>query len=561
MLTTKYPTANAALPQLIGSVLKYGTVVPSRNGETTELGPVQLELTTPGNGYITSQARKASVVAQIAETMWVLAGRNDVDWLSRYLPRAPEFSDDGKVWRGGYGPRIRKWDTRTVADLRLCEEVPSTKVDQLAHVVQLLTADPNTRRAVINIYDPAVDTEPGKDIPCNNWLHFMARDGVLDLHIATRSNDLIWGWSGINAFEWNALLRVVAGLTGLGAGKLTFSISSLHIYAHHYDRARQIMNAAGGTPVYRPAPEMNLPVAGVKDVADLDRLLDRWFELEQRIREATDATPQPAAHMGTMLLDNLQRDIASFPEDMMRSWLRVLLAWNMGGTDLPNFYDGTDLHIALVNTPARKFPQPEPSAFLQFVQQLHAEKDAVYGDSWCRRGEQMAIMANIARKVDRLGVAGAGDTASDTAIDMAVYLVKYFIWHKSNKQGRMEVLPYTGPEHVAIVNRMLEQLDAQAEPSMPTEDLEAWVVRDFDRLEQLVKANTSRGAAIQALSQRTWQLARRLWQQEQEHEQDARQLAQRVWQQEQDAADKKQQWKDGNQGRLFDGYNTTEDEA
>ncbi|HKS69163.1 MAG TPA: hypothetical protein VJQ45_01995 [Ktedonobacterales bacterium] len=62
---------------------------------------------------------------------------------------------------------------------------------------------------------------------------------------------------------------------------------------------------------------------------------------------------------------------------------------------------------------------------------MHAEKDAAYRDSWKRRGELISVMANIARKVDRLEYAARGASASqdetvlDTAVDLLVYSLKY----------------------------------------------------------------------------------------------------------------------------------------
>lgn len=524
----QFGSASQALPRLAGMVMN-GDERMSRVGATRELNNVMITLLDPAPFEITTPGRKVSLPAQIAETMWLLAGRNDVEWLANYLPRAAEFSDDGKVWRGGYGPRLRAF----AAD----NSEAYAGVDQLRHVVELLIEDRDTRRAVMSIYDPAVDTEPGKDIPCNNWLHFLYHDDALNLSVTTRSNDLMWGWSGINTFEWSALLHIVAKLTGLRPGRLTFNISSLHLYEHHFAKATRL--AAAGTrdlPRFRQSnPAMAVPdaVEGTKEAIDwLDDLVAQWFTLEERIRTG---------------VPGCEAAIASFPEPMLQSWLAVLLAWHTGRIqDLPMRLSGTSLEYALAESPSKPQPEPEPTPkpevltavqdnFLKFVQGLHAEKDAAYGDSWCRRGEQMAIMANIARKVDRLGVEGAGDTAADTAIDMAVYLVKYGVWHQSNKQGRTEVLPFTGPEHVKLVNDMLAMLPLN-QSSADTDDLVAICKERFDVLERLVKANTSRGAQIQALASYAWQLAYRLWTAEQ----------------------KREAWQAGNATRPFNGYNDPE---
>jgi hypothetical protein len=69
--------------------------------------------------------------------------------------------------------------------------------------------------------------------------------------------------------------------------------------------------------------------------------------------------------------------------------------------------------------------------FREAVRRLHRAKDAAYRDAWKRRGEVISILANIARKVDRLeySLDGAPATADesqlDTAVDLLVYCLKY----------------------------------------------------------------------------------------------------------------------------------------
>jgi hypothetical protein len=69
--------------------------------------------------------------------------------------------------------------------------------------------------------------------------------------------------------------------------------------------------------------------------------------------------------------------------------------------------------------------------FREAVARLHRAKNAAYRDAWKRRGEVISILANIARKVDRLeyGLDGAPATAGeswlDTAVDLLVYCLKY----------------------------------------------------------------------------------------------------------------------------------------
>lgn len=71
---------------------------------------------------------------------------------------------------------------------------------------------------------------------------------------------------------------------------------------------------------------------------------------------------------------------------------------------------------------------------LELLERLHRHKDAAYGDAWRKRGEIIAIFANIARKYDRLTVAfeeqrpAATEPLADTVADLCVYAGKYLTW-------------------------------------------------------------------------------------------------------------------------------------
>ena len=69
----------------------------------------------------------------------------------------------------------------------------------------------------------------------------------------------------------------------------------------------------------------------------------------------------------------------------------------------------------------------ERQAFVLAIRRLHQAKDAAYRDSWKKRGEVISVLANIARKVDRLEyvIAGAPATRDESLLDTAVYLFVY----------------------------------------------------------------------------------------------------------------------------------------
>ena len=400
-----YANVNDALPDLAGYVLE-GEEVGSRDGSRVmERLHETVTLTEPRSRYMLLAARKASLPAQIAETMWVLSGRDDVDWLSTYLPRAPQFSDDGEVWRGAYGPRLRSSG--------------EALLDQVDYVVELLKKDPLTRRAVIQIYNADIDSQPGKDIPCNDFITFQSRLGELHMHVFVRSNDLVWGWSGINTFEWSVLQEVIASILGIGVGHLTFATSSLHIYDRHWKKMRDLSDShptAGFTPwdAAFDAPK----ITSIHGMASLDMQLREWFRAEELIRKSRS--------YGSAL-DAAE---AAGVDPLFRDWLRVIAAW-WWRADEPQVKSYT-LRAALSLSPKRKISEPEPEKaarpnwddFVDGVVELHRVKHESYGDSWKKRGETLGVLANIARKVDRLGATDQYETAMDTAVDLLVYLAK-----------------------------------------------------------------------------------------------------------------------------------------
>lgn len=508
-----FDTASEALPFLL-SELDQAPVVESRAGKTKEMTHVSITLQHPWRREILVHHRKPSIAAQIAETMWVISGQNDIGWLANYLPRALDFSDDGKTWRAGYGKRIRRWTV---------DGAYSGPVDQLAYVVNTLQRDPGSRQAVISIWDPIVDTKPGKDIPCNDWLSFSIRDGRLDLMVAIRSNDAIWGWSGINAFEWSALQEIVAGLVGAEMGSLHFATTSFHTYEHHWSRNQKITEQVlTRGPVLEgtlaDAPRFNGATVN-HYLSAFDELADKWFLIEKMLRAGEDASSL----------------VELFPEPMLQSWLRVLQWWWSGNMDFLEPLEGTRLEVACkmsVQPPERvqllgddrpirqiDLPREQPETFIQHVISTHNEKHAAYGDSWKRRGEMLGIMANIARKIDRLGGSETSDeTSADTAMDLFVYLCKYRVWLDEQVQGPI-FRNWGGTEHAGPANEVMlevsQRLDHEEFETAPEnyrKYLEDVLRGSFDRLEDAVtRGDRLRWEIVKDMMNDAYRLAVFLW--------------------------------------------------
>ena len=109
MNTFKVKNFREAMLQSLKILSNEGVEIIPRGMKTKEIENVLFELSNPQDKVALIEGRKANIFATLAETLWVLGGRNDLDFISHYVPRMEDFSDPNRVLYGGYGPRIQKW--------------------------------------------------------------------------------------------------------------------------------------------------------------------------------------------------------------------------------------------------------------------------------------------------------------------------------------------------------------------------------------------------------------------------------------------------------------------
>lgn len=191
-------------------------------------------------------ARIINPAFAVAETVWILSG-SDAPWIFDYNSRLVRYADGG-ILRGAYGPRMRKW---------------AGKLDQLCRVIEILKADPDSRRAVIQLYDPARDTAGHKDVPCTLGFRFHLRRGRLHMSTAMRGQDV---WTGIpyDLFFFTTLHELVAGWLGAELGDYRHHVGSLHIYESDMEKAE----ALSGITASAVMPELTTPWSGFGELLD-----------------------------------------------------------------------------------------------------------------------------------------------------------------------------------------------------------------------------------------------------------------------------------------------------
>lgn len=194
--------------------------------------PVLTVYTLPWNRVLNDPMRDANPFFHVMESLWMLAGRNDLTWLTQFNKRMASYSDDGGITQpGAYGHRWRSY----------------FGYDQLETIIVELKNNPQTRRCVLAMWDGgagaqgALDDHPGDllngisgsaDVPCNTHAYFDAIDGRLNMTICNRSNDIWWGAHGANAVHFSFLLEYVAHMTGIPMGVYRQFSNNYHIYTN-----------------------------------------------------------------------------------------------------------------------------------------------------------------------------------------------------------------------------------------------------------------------------------------------------------------------------------------
>lgn len=251
MHSETYTGINSFLTGACRLLVKEGVKRETRGEICYELPePFLFKITDPTARIVTITDRKWKKVLPYAESLWIASGRNDLAYITHYLERMKDFSDDGIYMRGGYGPRYRDYNGSTedyhVETINVRQK---GSVDQLRYIVDCFKYDIETRRAVITFGDPMKDDydamgnlKESRDIPCTRELHFMkqASSNKLDLIVKMRSNDLIWGASAVNVFNYTFIQEYMAAILGLEIGAYYHLADNFHYYDYHDKMVRQL---------------------------------------------------------------------------------------------------------------------------------------------------------------------------------------------------------------------------------------------------------------------------------------------------------------------------------
>jgi thymidylate synthase len=290
----KYPNVNDAFHELVYGIHNghIPTVSsPSRVGDVLQIQePVIVTYEKPLERVLFNPARDVNPFLNLYETLWMLAGRNDIAPLEYYSKNYGQFVDDGDgMQNAAYGYRWRHALHKEMGDpcSKCGESVPCHCdapycVDQLKVIIDHLRKIPTSRRVVLqmwNVEDDLLKIETTKDVACNLCALFSLRQAsrkeieeeahngyYLDMTVYNRSNDLTLGLLGANVVHFSFLQEYMANCLGVQVGVYNQVSNNLHCYTSRWEPDKWL--AEGVCDEYRNQQWNHVPL--VKDQQTFD---------------------------------------------------------------------------------------------------------------------------------------------------------------------------------------------------------------------------------------------------------------------------------------------------
>jgi thymidylate synthase len=222
---------------LLDHVLTHGTDRGDRTGTGTRAvfgHQMRFDL---GAGFPLLTTKKLHTRSIIHELLWFVSGDTNIRYLrengvSIWDEWADENGDLGPV----YGKQWRRW-----------QGPDGQTIDQLSDLIQMIRTTPESRRLMLSAWNP-VDVPNMALPPCHCLFQFFVADGRLSCQLYQRSADIFLGVP-FNIASYALLTHMIAAVTGLEPGDFVHTLGDAHLYANHFDQAReQLARTPGQLP-------------------------------------------------------------------------------------------------------------------------------------------------------------------------------------------------------------------------------------------------------------------------------------------------------------------------
>jgi thymidylate synthase len=279
-------TLDDLMRSAIQEILSNGERIKPTKGWCTEVTGVLLELTNP-LARVSRTETRGKPFSSLGELCWYMAKTNDLGFIEYYIPEYKKSSEQGLIY-GGYGPRLFDWNG----------------INQIGNITSRLRKKPNSRKAVIQLFEASDIAASHKDTPCTCTLQFLQRGAKLNMIIYMRSNDAYLGLPH-DIFCFTMLQEIVARDLNVGLGTYKHMVGSLHLYDDRKEAAQRFL--AEGFQ----STEMSMPAMPTGNPWPAIKLL---LKAEVAIRT------------GNAIDDGELKDLAPYWRDLIRL-LQIFRAW------------------------------------------------------------------------------------------------------------------------------------------------------------------------------------------------------------------------------------------
>ena len=187
-------------------------------------------------GFPLLTTKKLHTRSIIHELLWFIKGDTNIRYLqengvSIWDDWADANGDLGPV----YGQQWRRWKTPDGAE-----------IDQLVDLVEMIRNAPESRRLMLSAWNPA-DIPNMALPPCHCLFQFFVADGRLSCQLYQRSADVFLGVP-FNIASYALLTHMMAAVCKLQPGEFVHTLGDAHLYANHFDQAREQLTRTPGPP-------------------------------------------------------------------------------------------------------------------------------------------------------------------------------------------------------------------------------------------------------------------------------------------------------------------------
>jgi thymidylate synthase len=233
-----------------------GSLFGEKEREFIELLGVSFVLTNPRNRLIYSENRKVSFGFNVANYLWLMSGRNDVETISFYNKKGAAYSGNGTYYEAAFGDRI----------------FGNSQLWNFAN--NLLIKDETTRRALLPIFFPDDLKNLPNDTPCASSIQLMVRNNKLEffLHMRSQSVAMVFPY---DIFLFTMLHEYMATCLSVELGNFYYYCNSFHFYKDEQSIVENIIKEE-----YKEAQAME------KMDMSTPKMMNDLITLEKHLRES-----------------------------------------------------------------------------------------------------------------------------------------------------------------------------------------------------------------------------------------------------------------------------------